>query len=43
MSANIYQMLDQDGNKQYPVTTSEAVGMSDGSGSLDKKLTELVE
>lgn len=31
MSANIYQMVDKDGNKQYPVTSTEAIGMSGGS------------
>lgn len=29
------------GEKIYPVTSSSCVGMSDGSGNLDKKLTEL--
>lgn len=29
------------GEKIYPVTSSSCVGMSDGSGNLDNKLTEL--
>lgn len=29
------------GESLYPITSSECVGMSDGSGSLDKKFTEL--
>lgn len=41
MAANIVQHYDKSGNKEYPVTSSAAVGMSDGSGDLDSKLTEL--
>lgn len=41
MAANIVQHFDKEGNKQYPITTSAAVGMSDGKGNLDEKLTEL--
>ena len=32
------QLKDSNGNKAYPVTSSACVGMSDGSGSLDKKI-----
>ena len=32
------QLKDNNGNKAYPVTSSACVGMSDGSGSLDKKI-----
>ena len=31
------------GEKIYPVTSSSCVGMSDGSGNLDNKLTEFEE
>lgn len=45
MATNIVQMTDGAGNKQYPVTSAEAVGMPDGSGNLqnylDKRATEL--
>lgn len=41
MAANIVQHYDKSGNKEYPVTSSAAVGMSDGSGDLDSKLAEL--
>lgn len=41
MAANIVQHFDKEGNKQYPITTSAAVGMSDGKGNLDEKLAEL--
>lgn len=45
MAANIVQQLDENGNHAYPVTTSDAVGMSDGSGNLtnylNKRVTEL--
>lgn len=40
MSANIYQMVDNDGNKQYPVTSTEAIGMSGGSGNLKDYLNK---
>ena len=40
MSANIYQMVDKDGNKQYPVTSTEAIGMSGGSGNLKDYLNK---
>lgn len=44
MATNIVQMTDGTGNKQYPVTSAEAVGMPDGSGNLtnylDKRVTE---
>lgn len=33
------QLKDNNGNKAYPVTSSACVGMSDGSGSLDKKIS----
>ena len=41
MEVEMIQMLSETGEKQYPVTSSEAVGMSDGSGNLDAKLAEL--
>lgn len=45
MATNIVQMTDGSGNKQYPVTSAEAVGMPDGSGNLqnylNKRVTEL--
>lgn len=41
MAANIVQHYDKSGNKEYPVTSSAAVGMSDGKGNLDEKLAEL--
>lgn len=45
MATNIVQMTDGSGNKQYPVTRAEAVGMPDGSGNLqnylNKRVTEL--
>lgn len=41
MAANIVQHYDKSGNKEYPVTSSAAVGMSNGSGNLDEKLAEL--
>ena len=41
MAAKKVQLKDNSGNKAYPVTSSACVGMSDGSGSLDEKLTEL--
>lgn len=45
MATNIVQMTDGAGNKQYPVTSAEAVGMPDGSGNLqnylNKRVTEL--
>lgn len=45
MATNIVQMTDGAGNKQYPVTSAEAVGMPDGSGNLqnylDKRVTDL--
>lgn len=40
MSANIYQMVDKDGNKQYPVTSTDAIGMSGGSGNLKDYLNK---
>lgn len=43
MAADIIKMKGSDGKVQYPVTSSEAVGMSDGSGNLDTKLTKLEE
>lgn len=41
MAADIIKMKGSDGKVQYPVTSSEAVGMRDGSGNLDKKITTL--
>lgn len=41
MAADIIKMKGSDGKVQYPVTSSEAVGMSDGSGNLDKKFATL--
>ena len=45
MSANIVQQYDENGNPVYSVTSSDAVGMSDGSGNLtnylNKRVTEL--
>ena len=41
MAARKVQLKDKSGNKAYPVTSSACVGMSDGSGNLDEKLTEL--
>ena len=41
MAADIIKMKGSDGKVQYPVTSSEAVGMSDGSGNLDKTLATL--
>lgn len=42
MAAQKAQLKDPTtGEKIYPVTSSACVGMSDGSGSLDNKLTEL--
>ena len=41
MSADITQLTDNNGRKKYLVTTSAAVGMSDGSGNLDSKFSEL--
>lgn len=38
MATNIVQMTDGTGNKQYPVTSAEAVGMPDGSGNLTNYL-----
>lgn len=38
MATHIVQMTDEAGNKQYPVTSSAAVGMSDGSGSIDNRI-----
>ena len=35
MAAKKVQLKDNSGNKAYPVTSSECVGMSDGSGNLD--------
>lgn len=44
MAAQKAQLKDPTtGEKIYPVTSSACVGMSDGSGNLDNKLTELVE
>lgn len=43
MAAQKAQLKDPTtGEKIYPVTSSACVGMSDGSGNLDNKLTELV-
>lgn len=33
-------MVDKDGNKQYPVTSTEAIGMSGGSGNLKDYLNK---
>lgn len=42
MAAKKAQLKDPTtGDKIYPVTSSACVGMSDGSGNLDNKLTEL--
>ena len=42
MAAQKAQLKDPTtGEKIYPVTSSACVGMSDGSGNLDNKLTEL--
>lgn len=41
MATKIIQFADESGNKEYPVTSSSAVGMSDGSGNLDTKLATL--
>ena len=41
--AKMIQFMSESGEKQYPATSSEAVGMSDGSGNLDAKLAELEE
>lgn len=42
MAAQKAQLKDPTtGEKIYPVTSSACVGMSNGSGSLDNKLTEL--
>ena len=38
MAARKVLLKDKSGNKAYPVTSSECVGMSDGSGSLDDKI-----
>lgn len=37
----VYRKNPSTGEIEYPVTSSAAVGMSDGSGNLDNKLTEL--
>ena len=42
MSARKVQLKDNSGNKAYPVTSSACVGMSDGSGSLDKKIAGII-
>lgn len=36
------QLKDNSGNKAYPVTSSACVGMSDGSGSLDEKISGII-
>lgn len=41
MGAIIKRHRDENGNPLYYITSSEAVGMSDGSGNLDKKFSEL--
>lgn len=38
--AKMIQFMSETGEKQYPATSSEAVGMSDGSGNLDSKLAQ---
>lgn len=43
MAARKVQLKDNSGNKAYPVTSSACVGMSDGSGSLDKYIQEFEE
>lgn len=40
MARKVY-LRNSKGEKLYPATSSENVGMSDGSGSLDKKLSEM--
>lgn len=42
MAARKVQLKDNSGNKAYPVTSSACVGMSDGSGSLDKKIAGII-
>lgn len=41
MGAIIKRHRDENGNPLYYITSSAAVGMSDGSGNLDKKLANL--
>lgn len=41
MDAYIKEKYDENGDLIYLVTSSAAVGMSDGSGSLDKKILDL--
>lgn len=40
MARKVY-LRNSKGEKLYPATSSENVGMSDGSGSLDRKLSEM--
>ncbi len=40
MARKVY-LKNSKGEKLYPATSSENVGMSDGSGSLDRKLSEM--
>lgn len=42
MAARKVQLKDNSGNKAYPVTSSACVGMSDGSGSLDEKISGII-
>ena len=42
MARKVY-LKNSKGEKLYPATSSENVGMSDGSGSLDRKLSEMDE
>lgn len=42
MAARKVHLKDKSGNKAYPVTSSSCVGMSDGSGSLDKKIAGII-
>ena len=42
MAARKVQLKDKSGNKAYPVTSSACVGMSDGSGSLDEKISGII-
>ena len=41
MAARKVQLKDNSGNKAYPVTSSECVGMSDGSGNLDNHINKI--
>ena len=39
--AEIVQIKNPQGRKQYPITSSAAVGMSDGSGNLNSTLSKI--